>query len=102
MTEPEVAEDVDSSASEHTDRPQPLREIGNVIYVWQMQVANGWNIIGMQMPSGQTMPLVTTSLPLAWEAFEIAQAHANVNACQVRLAMFTFDTLAAVVDPNEQ
>jgi hypothetical protein len=47
------------------------------------------------------MPLVTTSLPLAWEAFEIAQAHADRNVCQVRLAMFTFDNVAAIVDPHE-
>jgi len=48
----------DEAASTPTDRPEPSREIGNVIYVWQMHVQNGWNIIGMLMPNGQTMPLV--------------------------------------------
>lgn len=77
------------------------RETGSVMYAWQMQVEGGWNIVGMKMPTGQYLPLVTSSLPLAWEAFEIAQAHANVNQCQVRLAAFTFSTVAAIVDPND-
>ena len=75
--------------------------IGNVLYAWQMRVETGWNIIGMTMPGGMTMPLVTTSLPMAWEALEAAQAHANRGACQVRLASFTFGSVIALVEPND-
>lgn len=81
------------------ERRQPA--VGNVLYCWQMQVEGGWNIIAMGTGTGVSMPLVTTSMPLAWEAFEVAQAHANRNQCQVRLAMFNFDTVAAIVDPND-
>lgn len=84
---------------EEYQRRQP--EVGNVLYAWQMQVDGGWNIIGMAVPGGGHLPLVTTSMPLAWEAFEVAQAHANRGACQVRLAAFRFDTVAAIVDPND-
>ena len=90
------------------DPPIPARiserrmpEVGSVLYAWQMQVENGWNIIGMAVPGGGHLPLVTTSMPMAWEAFEVAQAHANRAACQVRLATFRFDSLAAVVEPND-
>ena len=89
------------AASAPTDRTEPPHQVGDVLYAWQMHVNNGWNIIGVGMPGGATMPLVTTLLPMAWEAFEVAQAHANRNQCQVRLAMFNFHSLAAVVDPND-
>ena len=95
LARPETAE------SEPPDRHDTASRIGDVLYAWQMQVNDGWNIIGMQMPQGGALPLVTTSLPMAWEAFEVAQAHANRSACQVRLAAFTFDSLAAVVEPND-
>ena len=91
----------ESAGSAPTDRPETSREIGNVLYAWQMRVDDGWNIIGAMVAPGHTLPLVTTSLPIAWEAFEVAQAHANRHQCQVRLATFTFDNLAAVVEPNE-
>ena len=84
-----------------TDRTETAREIGNVIYAWQMRVDDGWNIIGAMVAPGHTLPLVTTSMAVAWEAFEVAQAHANRGQCQVRLAAFKFDTLAAVVEPND-
>ena len=81
------------------ERRQP--EVGSVLYAWQMRVASGWNIIGLQMGDA-SLPLVTTSMPMAWEAFEVAQAHANRNQCQVRLATFVFDSLAAVIDPDDE
>lgn len=96
-----AADRAEDAASVPPDRTETAREIGSVLYAWQMQVAGGWNIIGLTIQGGATLPLVTTSMAMAWEAFEVAQAHANRNACQVRLATFKFDTLAAVVEPND-
>lgn len=76
--------------------------LGNVLYAWQMEVDDGWNIIGATAPgTGMILPLVTTSVRVAWEAMEIAQAHANANQCQVRLAAFGYGETMAVVVPNE-
>jgi hypothetical protein len=102
----EMARDRADEISAPTDQPpsEPAQMptwIGNVLYAWQMRVETGWNIIGMAMPNGQMMPLVTTSLPMAWEALEVAQAHANRGACQVRLASFTFGSVIALVEPND-
>jgi hypothetical protein len=91
----------DSPISAPTDRAATTLQTGDVLYAWQMQVENGWNIVGLTLQGGMTLPLVTTSMAMAWEAFEVAQAHANRNACQVRLATFRFDSLAAVVEPND-
>ena len=41
------------------ERRQP--EVGSVLYAWQMRVASGWNIIGLQMGDA-SLPLVTTSM----------------------------------------
>lgn len=75
--------------------------VGNVLYAWQMAVDDAWNVIGITMPTGQTLPLVTTSVRVAWEAFEVAQAHANRNQCQVRLMAFSAGNVMAVVVPND-
>lgn len=91
-----------AAMAEAPDEPVAYsRGIGDTLYCWQMQVESGWNIVGMVLQNGVTLPLVTTSLPLAWEAFEVAQAHANRHACQVRLACFQFETVAAIVEPND-
>lgn len=92
---------VEPNISAPTDRAEPTTTTGDVIYAWQMQVEHGWNIVGMVLQNGTTLPLVTTSMALAWEAFEVAQMHANRHQCQVRLATFTFSGLAAVVEPND-
>ena len=87
------------------DQPQAetsAKQTGDIIYAWQMQVDDGWNLIAMLMPNGQSMPLITTTLGVAWEAFEVAQAHANRHQCQCRLATFRFDGVTAIVDPNDE
>lgn len=75
--------------------------VGNVLYAWQMEVDGAWNIIGAVAPTGQVLPLVTTSVRVAWEAIEVAQAHANRNQCQVRLMAFSAGDVMAVVVPND-
>ena len=100
--EHDAAEPEISAPTDRTSTPEELPVwIGNVLYAWQMRVETGWNIIGMTMPGGMTMPLVTTSLPMAWEALEAAQAHANRGACQVRLASFMFGSVIALMEPND-
>ena len=74
----------------------------DLIYAWQMLNDNGvWNIIGIGTPAGLTLPLVTTQFNVAWEAFTIAQEHADKYSCECRLAVFSFDGVTAIVHPRE-
>lgn len=71
------------------------------IYAWQMlDPDRGWNIIGMQMPNGTTLPMVTTDMKIAWSMFEIAQQHANGRGVQCRLAAWDHPGVIAIVDPE--
>ena len=74
----------------------------DVIYAWQMLTEDGqWNIIAMAaVPGVPPMPLVTSRFDVAWEAFEVAQAHANRYQCEARLAVFKFDGVTAIVLPE--
>jgi hypothetical protein len=89
-----------------TPAEPPTTEIDitdSTIYVWQMlDPERGWNIIGLLTPQGQTLPMVTTSFDVAWQAFEIAQEHANRHQTRCRLAAFKFDNLMAVVEPEPE
>jgi hypothetical protein len=73
-----------------------------VIYAWQMLTeAEEWNIIGMSMtPGGPPLPLITTDVNMAWEAIDVAQAHANRANTRCRLAAYVYDTDLAIVDPE--
>jgi hypothetical protein len=71
------------------------------IYTWQMlDSERGWNIIGMRMPNGATLPMVTTSIESAWSLFEVAQQHANAHGVQCRLAGWGRPDVLAIVDPE--
>lgn len=83
--------------------PPPDRtDTKDLIYAWQMLNDKGvWNIIGIGTPGGLTLPLVTTAFNVAWEAFSIAQEHADKYRCECRLAAFSFDGVTAIVHPRE-
>jgi hypothetical protein len=95
----------DGPVSAPTDRPEAPEQIDtqdSILYAWQMfDSQRGWNIIGIMTPQGQTLPMVTTSFDVAWQAFDIAQEHATKHHTRCRLAAFRFDTLMAVVLPDE-
>jgi hypothetical protein len=95
------------AASNHTDRtetsaPEIRKPTGHEsIYAWMMfDTEHGWNIIGMRMLNGTTLPMVTTDLHNAWSLFAIAQAHANANGVQCRLAGWAHPDVIAIVDPE--
>ena len=73
-----------------------------VIYAWQMLDADEeWRIIGMAMvPGGPSLPIITTDINMAWEAIEVAQAHANRANTRCRLAAYVYDSDLAIVDPE--
>lgn len=80
--------------------PFPDQQPG-VIYAWEVDdPTHGWNIVGMMMPNGATMPLVTSRFELAWESMEVAQAHATKTKRQCRLVSFMQADLLAIVDPE--
>lgn len=93
------------SDSTPTDQANRYPSSRSVLYAWQMYVdeKREWNIIGMQMqPGGQALPLVTSSIEIAWQALELAQAHANRANTRCRLASFVYDTDLAIVDPEPE
>jgi hypothetical protein len=85
--------------------PPPLNEIdtaSTILYAWQMlNDQSEWNIIGLMTPQGQTLPMVTTSFDVAWQAFDIAQEHANRHNTRCRLASFKYETVMAIVEPDD-
>jgi hypothetical protein len=105
--QPLYPDNPDGPVSAPTDRTStPASEIRTPsnyepIYAWQMHSPEqGWNIIGMRMPNGTTLPMVTTDLRNAWSLFEVAQAHANVHGVQCRLAGWAKPEVVAIVDPE--
>jgi hypothetical protein len=90
----------DASTPTSYESPQ-ITESATVIYAWQVDDAtHGWNIVGMQMPNGVTMPMVTSRFDLAWQTMEIAQEHANRTGRNCRLAVFAYSDLIALVEPE--
>jgi hypothetical protein len=96
----------DSGDSDSSQPPPPTEQIATAtghepIYAWQMlDRERGWNIIGMQMQNGTTLPMVTTDMKIAWSLFEVAQQHANGRGVQCRLAAWDHPGVIAIVDPE--
>jgi len=100
---PDEAEPGDSGASQSPPTTEQIRTTTGreAIYAWEMfDSERGWNIIGMRMPNGATLPMVTTSIENAWSMFEIAQQHANASGLQCRLAGWARPDVIAIVDPE--
>lgn len=58
------------------------------LYAWQMLQAGMWNLIGMQLPNGQSLPMVTMRSSVAAEMEGIARSHGEAARCPVRLIAF--------------
>lgn len=58
------------------------------LYAWQMLQQGVWNLIGMQLPNGQALPMVTMSGRVAHDMESIARAHGEAAHCPVRLISF--------------
>lgn len=87
---------VDPAELQQSAHPRP------VLYAWQMLGDDErWHIIGMAVaPGGPSMPIITGDINMAWEAIELAQAHANRANTRCRLAAYVYDTDVAIVDPE--
>jgi len=93
--------------SAHPDQPPSAAQeidadrLGSVLYAWMMDdPQRGWNIIGMALPTGQYMPMVTSSMEVAWQGFDWAQAHANRHNVRCELVVYERSTTIAIVDPE--
>lgn len=58
------------------------------LYAWQMLQNGVWNLIGMALPNGQALPMVTMNARVANEMENIARAHGEAANCPVRLISF--------------
>ncbi len=97
----ELTEALEISAHTQPEPPRPQESATDVFYAWQMlNDREEWNIMGLQMPNGQYLPMVTTMPKLAWESIDVAQAHANRNGTRVRLAAFSLGDVIAILDPD--
>lgn len=92
----------DDSAPTSHESPK-VTESATVIYVWQFDdPTHGWNVIGVMTPQGRVLPMVTSQIDVAWQAMEVAQAHATKTGCQARLMAFSEADVLAILDPEPE